>query len=53
MKDIPLYEVRKIRDLRDMLGQSAELYGDRTAFMVKKEPPLAEEEDEDLPAALD
>ncbi len=24
-----------------------------SAFMVKKEPPLAEEEDEDLPAALD
>ena len=37
MKNIPLYEVRKIRDLRDMLQQSVELYGDRTAFMVKKE----------------
>ena len=36
MKDVPLYEVRKIRDLRDMLQQSVELYADRTAFMVKK-----------------
>ena len=36
MKDIPLYDVRKIKDLRDMLRQSAELYGDRTAFMIKK-----------------
>ena len=37
MKAIPLYEVRKIRDLRDMLQQSVALYGDRPAFMVKKE----------------
>lgn len=37
MKDIPLYEVRKIRDLRDMLQQSVALYGDHPAFMVKKE----------------
>ncbi len=37
MKDIPLYEVRKIRDLRDMLQQSATLYGESTAFMIKKE----------------
>lgn len=36
MKDIPLYEVRKIRDLRDMLRQSVEQYGESTAFMVKK-----------------
>ena len=37
MKDIPLYKVRKIRDLRDMLQQSAALYGESTAFMIKKE----------------
>lgn len=37
MKDIPLYEVRKIRDLRDMLQQSTALYGESTAFMIKKE----------------
>ncbi len=37
MKNIPLYEVRKIKDLRDMLRQSTALYGERTAFMVKKE----------------
>ena len=38
MKHIPLYEVRKIRDLRDMLQQSVNLYGDHPAFMVKKKP---------------
>ncbi|NLA10861.1 MAG: AMP-binding protein [Firmicutes bacterium] len=37
MKDIPLYEVRKIHDLRDMLQQSAALYGENIAYMVKKE----------------
>ncbi|MGI6297815.1 MAG: AMP-dependent synthetase/ligase [Saccharofermentanales bacterium] len=36
MKNIPFYEVRKINDLRDMLHQSVELYGDKTAFMVKE-----------------
>ena len=36
MKDTPLYEVRKIRDLRDMLRQSTDLYGDQTAFMIKR-----------------
>ncbi|NLA27098.1 MAG: hypothetical protein GX878_06840, partial [Firmicutes bacterium] len=36
MKDIALYEVRKVRDLRDMLQQSKNLYGDNIAFMVKK-----------------
>jgi len=35
VKDKPLYEVRKIRDLRDMLKQSVELYGDQPAFMEK------------------
>lgn len=37
MKNIPLYEVRKIKDLRDMLQQSTALYGEHPAFMVKKE----------------
>lgn len=36
MKNIPLYEVRKINDLRDMLHQSVQLYSDRTAFLVKE-----------------
>ena len=36
MKDIPLYEVRKIKDLRDMLQQSVMLYQDKTVFMIKK-----------------
>ncbi len=37
MKNIPLYEVRKIGDLRDMLRQSVDLYADHVAFMIKKE----------------
>lgn len=36
MKNIPLYDVRSIRDLKDMLTSSTVLYGDRTAFHVKK-----------------
>ena len=36
MKDIPLYEVRKITDLKDMLKQSVMLYQDKTVFMIKK-----------------
>ena len=36
MKETPLYEVRKIKDLRDMLQQSAVLYKDKAAFLVKE-----------------
>ena len=36
MKDIPLYEVRKITDLRDMLKQSVMLYQDKPVFLIKK-----------------
>ncbi len=35
MKNIPLYDVRKINDLRDMLSQSMALFSDHTAFLVK------------------
>lgn len=35
MKNIPLYEVRKIRDLKDMLLSSSELYSDKAAFLSK------------------
>ncbi|NLO37432.1 MAG: AMP-binding protein [Clostridiaceae bacterium] len=35
MKNIPLYDVRTIRDLRDMLRQSVKHYGDTTAFLIK------------------
>jgi len=35
---VPLYEVKKIRDLRDMLQQSVALFGDHPAFMIKKKP---------------
>ncbi len=34
-KNAPLYEVRAIRDLKDMLQQSAELYSTSTAFLTK------------------
>lgn len=42
MKNIPLYDVRPIADLRDMIKQSAELYGDKAAFMVKDPRALPE-----------
>lgn len=35
MKNKPLYEVRKISDLKDMIEQSARLYADKAAFLVK------------------
>ncbi len=34
-KDAPLYEVRSISDLKDMLEQSRKLYADQTAFLIK------------------
>ena len=34
-KNAPLYEVRPISDLKDMLEQSRKLYADQTAFLVK------------------
>lgn len=36
MKKIPLYEVREISDLRDMLRQSVKIFNDKAAFMIKK-----------------
>jgi long-chain acyl-CoA synthetase len=35
MKNIPLYEVAKIKDLRDMLHQSVATYGNKAAFLIK------------------
>ena len=35
MKNIPLYDVRKINDLGDMIRQSVNLFGDKPAFLVK------------------
>ena len=49
MKNVPLYEVRKINDLRDMIKQSAEIYGDKAAFLVKD--PRAARKPADAPAA--
>lgn len=37
MKDYPLYEVRNLVSIRDMVAQSVELYGDKPAFLVKRE----------------
>lgn len=34
----PIYEVRMIENLKDMLYSSVKLYGDKTAFMVKDIP---------------
>ncbi len=33
----PLYEARKIKDLKDMVQSSCELYADTAAFLVKKD----------------
>ncbi|GAE90182.1 AMP-dependent synthetase/ligase [Acetivibrio straminisolvens] len=35
MKNRELYKVRPIKDLKDMLNSSAELYGDKAAFLSK------------------
>lgn len=35
MKNIPLYDVRTITDLKDMVNSSVEIYGDRVAFLTK------------------
>lgn len=37
MIDKPLYEVAKIKDIRDMLQQSLVKFGDKAAFLSKKE----------------
>ncbi|NLO39770.1 MAG: AMP-binding protein, partial [Ruminiclostridium sp.] len=37
MKDIPLYEVRKIETLKEMLDGSVTLFANDTAFLVKTE----------------
>ncbi len=34
-KDMPFYEVREIRDLKDMLQQSVKIYNEKTLFLVK------------------
>jgi len=43
MKNIPLYEVRRIRDLKDMLAGSVAEFGDKPAFLRKKNPAAAYE----------
>ena len=35
MKNIPLYDVRKIRSIKEVLVTSSELFSDRTAFLQK------------------
>jgi long-chain acyl-CoA synthetase len=56
MKNIPLYEVKEIHDLRDMIKQSVEQFADETAFLVKDprvmnrgRPAQEEKTDADLP----
>ncbi len=36
MKNIPLYDVKKIDDIKDMLNQSASLHANKTAFLIKR-----------------
>ena len=38
MSTEPIYEVRKIKNLKDMLYSSVDIFGDNTAFMVKDIP---------------
>ncbi len=40
MKERLLYEVREIKDLKDMLNQSAKLFADKNAFLDNKAPGL-------------
>lgn len=35
-KNVPFYEVREIKDLKDMLAQSVSIYGDKTLFLIKE-----------------
>ncbi len=37
MKDKPYYEVRKIKDIRDLVNSSCELYAERNAYLYKKD----------------
>ena len=37
MKNFPLYEVRKITSIKDMFKGSVEMFGDKDAFMEKKQ----------------
>lgn len=36
MKNIPLYEVRKVKSIKEVLDTSAAIYTDRTAFLSKR-----------------
>lgn len=36
MKNIPLFDVRPVKTLKELLDSSVELYSDRTAFLVKQ-----------------
>ncbi len=44
MKNGPLYDVREIKDLKDMLRQSAEHYANDTAFLVKDPRAIGQKE---------
>ena len=37
MKDKPYYEVRKIKDIRDLVNSSCELFAERNAYLYKKD----------------
>lgn len=35
MKNIPLYEVRKVKSIKEVLDTSTAIYSDKTAFLIK------------------
>ena len=37
-KKAPFYETREVKDLKDMLNSSCELFGDNVAFLQKDKP---------------
>lgn len=53
MKNGPLYDVREISDLKEMLRQSAAEFADSTAFLVKDPRATAEKADLQSLAAVD
>ncbi|MEA4887938.1 MAG: AMP-binding protein [Clostridiaceae bacterium] len=44
MNKAPLYNVRTVHDLRDMIKQSARLYSDKPAFLIKDEKVIVRQE---------
>lgn len=52
MKNGPLYDVREIKDLKDMLRQSAEHYANDAAFLVKDPRAVGQMENTQMTISL-